>query len=50
MKNTIEQKISEIRTMNNWRTVTTLSEDEILRLAAQELRITLDELKEYRNK
>ena len=50
MKNTIEQKISEIRTMNNWRTVTALSENEILRLTAQELRMTLDELKEYRNK
>lgn len=46
MKNTIEQKISEIRTMNNWRTITAIEDEEILKLAAEELNITLKELKD----
>ena len=48
MKNMIEQKVEEIRTMNDWRTVTALTDEEVLVLAAEELKMDLEELKALR--
>ena len=45
MKNMIEQKVEEIRAMNDWRTVTALTDEEVLALAAEELKMDLEDLK-----
>ena len=46
MKNLIEEKLAEIRIMNAWRTVTAISDEDALRMVAEELKISMEELKE----
>ena len=46
MKNLIEQKIAEIRAMNDWRTITAIGYEETLNLVAKELNIDVNKLKE----